>query len=161
MQLTDLLTSQCIACDVDLNSKKRVLERLSELIASHQKDLTPTEVFENLVARERLGSTGMGHGVAIPHARSKNLDRPVCAFVRLRRGVDFDAVDGQPVDMLCALLVPEKSTEEHLEVLSLLAEMFSDEEFSRQLRATNNATELQDMLSHWHSHNLQHSTAAR
>lgn len=161
MQLTDLLTSQCIACDVDLNSKKRVLERLSELIAANQKDLTPTEVFENLVARERLGSTALGHGVAIPHARLKNLDRPVCAFVRLRRGVDFDAVDGQPVDMLCALLVPEKSTEQHLEVLSLLAEMFGDEEFSRQLRTTSNADELQDMLAHWRSHHVQHSTAAR
>lgn len=161
MQLSELLTSQCIDCDIDLGSKKRVLERLSQLIAAHQKDLTPTEVFENLVARERLGSTGLGHGVAIPHARLKNLDHPICAFIRLKHGVDFDAVDGQPVDMLCALLVPERSTEEHLELLSVLAEMFSDEGFSRQLRSTSDTNELQDMLSHWQPSSLQHSTAAR
>ena len=110
MQLTDLITSQCIAGDVDLSSKKRVLEHLSQLIASRQSDMTPTEVFENLVARERLGSTGLGHGVAIPHARLKNLNSPICAFIRLKHGIDFDAVDKQPVDLLCALLVPEKST---------------------------------------------------
>lgn len=159
MQLTDLLTSRCITCDAELNSKKRVLEYLSQLIAARQNDLTPTEVFENLVARERLGSTGLGHGVAIPHARVKNLDGPVCAFVRLKQGVDFDAMDSQPVDLLCALLVPEKSTEEHLELLALLAEMFSDAEYCQQLRSSGNEEELHELLSHWQSH--AHHTVSR
>lgn len=161
MQLTDLLTPQRVACDVELSSKKRALELLSELIASDQQDLTPTEVFENLIARERLGSTGLGHGVAIPHARVKGLDRPLSAFIRLKGGVDFDAMDGQPVDMLCALLVPEKSTDSHLELLALLAEMFSDAEYCQQLRSARGRDELYDILSQWHTTNLQHSTASR
>ncbi len=159
MQLADLLTSRSISCNVDLNSKKRVLEYLSQLIAERQNDLTPTEVFENLVARERLGSTAMGHGVAIPHARLKNLDSPICVFIRLKQGVDFDAIDRQPVDLLCALLVPEKSTEEHLEMLATLAEMFSDAEFCRQLRSTGNEEELHELLSQWQSH--AHHTVSR
>ena len=159
MQLADLLTSRSISCDVDLNSKKRVLEYLSQQIAERQNDLTPTEVFENLVARERLGSTAMGHGVAIPHARLKNLDSPVCVFIRLKQGVDFDAIDRQPVDLLCALLVPEKSTEEHLELLAMLAEMFSDAEYCQQLRSTGKEEELHELLSQWHSH--AHNTVSR
>jgi PTS system nitrogen regulatory IIA component len=159
MHLTDLLTSRYIASDVEVNSKKRVLEYLSQLIAGRQSDLTPTEVFENLVARERLGSTGVGHGVAIPHARLKNLDHPICAFVKLKHGVDFDAADRQPVDLLCALLVPEKSTGEHLELLSMLAEMFSDAEYCQQLRAARNEDELYGLLSQWQPH--AHHTVSR
>lgn len=149
MHLTDLLTPQGISCGVELNSKKRALELVSELIAAQQSDLTSTEVFENLVARERLGSTGLGHGVAIPHARLKGLDRSLCAFVRLKRGVEFEALDGQPVDLICALLVPQHSTAAHLELLALLAEMFGDAALCGRLREAKDEDQLYELLSHW------------
>ena len=161
MHLTALLALQGISCGAELNSKKRALELVSELIAAQQSDLIPTEVFESLVARERLGSTGLGHGVAIPHARLRGLDRTLCAFVRLKRGVDFDAIDGQPVDLICALLVPENSTDAHLELLSLLAEMFGDPEFCQSLRSARDEGQLYEMLARWHPINAQPSTATR
>lgn len=161
MQLTDFLSPRAIASGVELNSKKRALELVSELIAAQQSDLTASEVFESLVARERLGSTGLGHGVAIPHARLKGLDRTLCAFMRLNKGIDYDAIDGQPVDLICALLVPQQSTEAHLELLSALAEMFSDGEFCHRLRTASGEEQLQELLAHWHPINAQPSTATR
>lgn len=160
MQITELLDPKRVACDADLGSKKRVLELVSELVVKDQPDMAPAEVFDKLVARERLGSTALGNGVAIPHARLKNLERPVCAFVKLNDGVDFDAVDNRAVDILCALLVPEQSCEEHLDILSTLAEMFSDADFCQRLRSARDAGELLESISQWQSTNLQH-TATR
>ena len=101
------------------------------------------------MSREKLGSTGLGRGVAIPHGRIAALEQPVCAFIRLEDAVEFDATDGQPVDLAFALLVPEESTEEHLQLLSQLAEMFSDEEFRAQLRATKDSQAIYNLLSTW------------
>lgn len=149
MQVAELLDIDRISCDHHAASKKRVLEQLSRLIADSQTDLSQIQVFDSLISRERLGSTGFGHGVAIPHGRVKHNSKTIAAMVKLQDGVDYDAVDNQPVDLFFALLVPENSTEEHLQLLAQLAEMFSDREFIGQLRASHDAQALLDILKAW------------
>lgn len=150
MQVSELLDIDRISCDHHAASKKRVLEQLSRLIADSQTDLSQIQVFDSLISRERLGSTGFGHGVAIPHGRVKDNSKTIAAMVKLQEGVDYDAVDNQPVDLFFALLVPENSTEEHLQLLAQLAEMFSDREFIAKLRASADAQTLLDILKTWH-----------
>src|SRR5262245_63459711 len=111
--------------DLAASSKKRLFEQLG-LLFENQHGIARTTVFESLFARERLGSTGLGQGVAIPHGRIKGLRDALGAFVRLAQPVPFDAPDGKPVSLVFALLVPEQATEKHLEILSELAQMFSD-----------------------------------
>ena len=147
MQISDILETNRILCNVDKISKKAALETLSELIASASDNLSQGQVFESLLARERLGSTGLGHGIGLPHGRLKNGDRTIAAFVRLKAGIDYDAVDKQPVDLLFALLVPENSTEEHLQILSRIAEKFSQEEFQQQLRQEDNIDTVFSLLT--------------
>ena len=151
MQLAELLTVERIAQADEAGSKKRVLETLSKLIASGQQNLTPEEIFESLISRERLGSTGLGHGVAIPHGRVKSSDETIGAFLQLQEGIDFDAIDNEPVDLMFALLVPEHSTEEHLQLLAKLAGMFSNPELRDRLRAANSSDALYTILNEWQS----------
>lgn len=149
MKIIELLDPERIACDLKANSKKRVLEHLSLLLAESAPELTEEEVFETLIGRERLGSTGLGHGVAIPHGRLKGRDRAIAAFVKLDQGVDFDALDNQPVDLLFALLVPDHFTSEHLEILAQLAQMFDSEELCRELRQSSDCRQVLDLLHRW------------
>ena len=149
MQVTELLDIERISCADDVGSKKRLLEQMSQLIANGQTELSQDQIFDSLISRERLGSTGLGHGVAIPHARLQNSDKTLAAVIKLRRGVDYDAPDHQPVDLLFALLVPENSTEEHLQLLAQLAEMFSDTDFVGKLRAANDTDALYQTLRSW------------
>lgn len=146
MQIAEILKPERIAVSNGITSKKGVLEELARLIALDTPDLTQTEVFDSLCARERLGSTGLGHGVAIPHGRLKAGKHTLGAFIQLSSGVDYDAVDQQPVDLLFALLVPEESTDQHLQILARLAEMFSDTDFIRKLRYANSSERLYELL---------------
>lgn len=149
MQLSDLITPNRIGCNLDAQSKKRALEQLSELISQDQDTISSTQVFDSLLTRERLGGTGVGHGVAIPHGRLRNSQQTLGAFIKLARGVDYDAADKQPVDLLFALLVPEESTEEHLQILAKLAAMFSDEEMRKKLRLAQTAADIHKLLIEW------------
>ncbi len=149
MNITDLLTVERVACITQVSSKKRVLEQISELIAGSDQSLSTGEVFESLIGRERLGSTGLGHGVAIPHGRVKSSDRTIGAFVKLEQGVDYDSVDGKPVDLLFGLLVPEASTEEHLKLLALLAQMFSDATLLGKLHSAGDPETVHRLLTGW------------
>ena len=149
MQLSELLSKDSIACDVDAQSKKRALQELSELIAEKDKNVSTNEVFDSLINRERLGGTGIGHGAAIPHGRLKNCKHITGAFIRLKNAIDFDSVDNTPVDLLFALIVPEESNDEHLKVLAMLASMFNDEEFRNKLRSSNTCDGMQQLLSEW------------
>ncbi|VAW72591.1 PTS IIA-like nitrogen-regulatory protein PtsN [hydrothermal vent metagenome] len=150
MQITTLLDLGRIACQQGSSSKKRTLDLVSRLLADALPDYSDGELFDSLVHRERLGSTGLGQGVALPHGRLNGLSTPLAALVTLSDGgVDFDAVDGQPVDLLFALLVPEESTDEHLQILARLAAMFSDSEFCQSLRACTSAQQCLDQVSHW------------
>lgn len=148
MQLSDLLTPDRVA-STHASSKKRVLEQLSQLIFSGQDNVSQTEIFDSLISRERLGSTGLGHGVAIPHGRVRNSDRTIGAFIKLDQGIDFDAIDREPVDLLFALLVPEHCTDEHLQLLAQLAEMFSDPQLLEKLRQASNGDSLFHIIEHW------------
>lgn len=123
------------------------LEELSKLLANIDTSLSYIEVFDCLVAREKLGSTGLGNGVAIPHGRLKGGKKTIAAFMQLQHGIDYDAVDKAPVDLLFALLVPEDSTDEHLQTLSHLAEMFSNAETLEQLRSGSTADEIYKILT--------------
>jgi PTS system nitrogen regulatory IIA component len=147
MQLSDFLSPQRIVCDSEASSKKRALEQLSELLAADQQNASATDIFESLISRERLGGTGIGYGVAIPHGRLKNCDHTSAAFVQLRQAIDFDAIDKQPVDLLFALVVPEESSEDHLKLLAMLAGMFNDDAFRQQARQCHSSQEMQELLS--------------
>jgi PTS system nitrogen regulatory IIA component len=125
MNLHRVLEPGRVLCNVEARSKKHVLEILSELLASADNDLTAGEIFDSLASRERLGSTGLGGGVALPHGRVPGIESSVAAFVRLSRGVEFDAPDGGPVALVLGLLVPEQASEQHLEELSEMAQLLS------------------------------------
>lgn len=136
-----------IGTSLEIASKKRLLEALGELLSADDPRLSPEGVFERLIERERLGSTGLGHGIALPHARMKEVDQAIGAFAKLDQGVDFDAVDDQPVDLAFALLVPESANEIHLQLLAKLAAMFSDEALRAELREAQSPQEILQLLS--------------
>ncbi|WNW11735.1 PTS IIA-like nitrogen regulatory protein PtsN [Pseudomonas sp. DTU_2021_1001937_2_SI_NGA_ILE_001] len=135
IRLEDILTPGRSLVNVPGGSKKRVLEQIANLIGREVPQLEANTVFESLVAREKLGSTGFGNGIAIPHCRLANCSSPVSAVLHLETPVDFDAIDGAPVDLLFVLLVPEAATNEHLELLRQIASMLDRDEVRRQLRA--------------------------
>ena len=149
MDITDLITPERIVCNSEVTSKKRVIEVLSELLATGQADLAARPVFDSLIGRERLGSTGLGYGVALPHGRFSQSHQAIGAFVKLRQGVDFDAIDRQPVDLVFGLLVPDHYTDEHLKILAYLAEMFSDRIFCQRLRDADSDLTLFERLRDW------------
>ena len=146
MNVSEILRPNCIRLDADATSKKRVLESASELLADSDEVLSPREVFDCLIAREKLGSTGLGHGVAIPHGRFAGLDKTIGVFLRVPKGVDFDAPDDKPVDLVFALLVPEDSTEEHLQVLANIASYFNSEGSRDALRADISPQKAREIL---------------
>ncbi|HHJ20903.1 MAG TPA: PTS sugar transporter subunit IIA [Gammaproteobacteria bacterium] len=150
MNLSSLLSEDRVDWHPDASSKKRALEVLSGLLSSAAPGLEPNDVFESLLARERLGATGLGRGVAIPHGRLAGVAQPSIAMIKLNTGVEFDAPDKQPVDLLFALIVPDESSEEHLEILSLLAEMLHEEQFLSQLRGLESRDALYSFIAGWH-----------
>jgi len=147
MTISDIISPERISCNVEVTSKKAVLELLSDLLATSQVTLTSNAVFESLIARERLGSTGIGHGVAIPHGRLDKIQSCVGAFLHLKESIAFDAIDNEPVDLFFALLVPEESTETHLQLLAKLAEQFANKDFCNKLRLTNNQEALYNLFA--------------
>ena len=149
MDIIDLIAPGRIVCNSPVASKKRVIEVLSELLATGQADLNPRPIFDSLIGRERLGSTGLGHGVALPHGRFSQTQTAIGAFIKLEKGVDFDAIDRQPVDLVFGLLVPDHYTDEHLKILQLLAEMFSDQTLCQRLRAADSDPALFAQLRDW------------
>lgn len=149
MNLDQLIAPDRVICLHDISSKKRLLEKLSLLLAQGALGLNNGDIFNRLVERERLGSTGLGHGVALPHGRIAHLDQSIGAFIKLDQPLDFDSIDGQPTDLLFALLVPEHHTEEHLQILASLAGMFSNLAFCNKLRHCDNDEDLFRLLSGW------------
>jgi PTS system nitrogen regulatory IIA component len=143
-----LLPPSNVLPDLTASSKKRLFEQVG-LLFENQHGVARNVVFESLFARERLGSTGLGAGVAIPHGRIKGLKDALGAFIRLAQPVAFDAPDGKPVDLVFALLVPEHATEKHLELLSELAQMFSDRKLREALAGAADAAALHQLISAW------------
>jgi PTS system nitrogen regulatory IIA component len=148
MLLISILDSARIRCNTQAASKKRVLETLSELLVEGiGNPVTPHAVFDCLVSRERLGSTALGFGVALPHGRMAKIAEPVGAFLTVGQGVDFDSPDGGRVDLVFGLLVPEDSTEEHLQILGELATLFDQADLRDKLRASASVTTAFELLT--------------
>ena len=146
-QITQLLATENIVLDLDASSKKRVFETVGLLFENNQ-GIARSMVFDSLFAREKLGSTGLGQGIAIPHGRIKGLKEARGAFVRLAAPVPFDSPDGKPVTLLFVLLVPEQATEQHLQILSELAERFSDRSCREALCTADSADAVRQILAH-------------
>ena len=147
-RLAAILPASNVLVDVDASSKKRVFEQAG-LLFENQHAIARGIVSDNLFARERLGSTGLGHGVAIPHGRIKGLKNPLGAVLRLRQPIAFDAPDDEPVSLLIFLLVPEAATQRHLEILSEIAEMLSDRSLRETLKTVPDGAALHRLLSGW------------
>jgi PTS system nitrogen regulatory IIA component len=138
----DLITESRVLSRCEAASKKRLLETLAELLADGDSMLSSTAVFDRLLERERLGSTGLGQGIALPHARVRGIRSPIGAFVQLRGPVAFDAIDDRPVDLAFGLLVPDATDEQHLQLLATLAAAFDDAAVREALRAAEGSTQL-------------------
>ncbi len=142
MQLEDFLTAERCICDLEGVSKKRVLNIISELIEKDVAYLPTSEIFNALMAREKLGSTGLGNGIAIPHCKVSECKEIIGFLVTLKEAIDFDAIDGKPVDLLFVLVVPDQKSDEHVQALGRLAELFNDEQFCYILRNTHHNDDL-------------------
>jgi PTS system nitrogen regulatory IIA component len=149
-RLASILPAAQVLVHVDATSKKRVFEEVG-LLFENLHGLNRALVTDSLFARERLGSTGLGHGVAIPHGRIKGLKAPMAAVLQLAQPIGFDAPDELPVSLLIFLLVPEAATQKHLEILSEIAELLSDAGLRAKLNASATPAELHGLIAGWHS----------
>ena len=150
-QIAAILPADHILLDLDVTSKKRVFEQVG-ILFENSSGIARSEVFDSLFAREKLGSTGLGQGVAIPHGRAKGLKEAVGAYVRLKEAIPFDAPDGKLVQSLFVLLVPEQATDLHLHVLSELAQLFSNRQLREALLHTNDPAAIYTLLTDWQEH---------
>ena len=149
--IAKLLPIPNVLTDLDVGSKKRVFEHAALVFENHH-NIAHSQVFDSLFAREKLGSTGLGQGIAIPHGRIKGLKEAVGAMVRTREAIPFDAPDGLPVKLIFVLLVPERATDLHLQILSELAQMFSDQPFRDALLRADSAAAMHRLLVEWQPH---------
>lgn len=146
MKIAEILSPDRVTQGHTFTSKKKALEELSGLLAHGVPGVPASDILTSLAAREKLGSTGLGHGVAIPHGRMAGVNHSVGAFMRLKHPLDYDAHDGQPVDLVFGLLVPQGATETHLKHLAAIAEMFSDNAFCQQARSAADAGALYKLI---------------
>jgi PTS system nitrogen regulatory IIA component len=146
MNIAELVSKDRIVLGVDAASKKKALEYISEILSRDQQDVTAGEVFDCLIGRERLGSTGVGRGIAIPHCRLKGNHNTLAVLIRLKQGIDYDSIDNQPVDLIFAMVVPEDATDAHLKTLAQLAKMFSNAELVEKLHQADSAGAIYDLL---------------
>lgn len=147
-QISRLLPPANVLVNLEATSKKRVFEQAALMFENHH-GIERGKVFDALFARERLGSTGLGQAVAVPHGRIKGLRDSVGALIRLAAPVPFDAPDGHPVSLLIFLLVPEQATQFHLELLSELAQMLSERPFRESLFSAENSSEVHRLMVNW------------
>ncbi|MFK0570847.1 PTS sugar transporter subunit IIA [Endozoicomonas sp.] len=147
MKIHRILTPERTLDGVHGVSKKKILEFIADRISSEVPEINAKELFEALISRERLGTTGLGEGVAIPHCRCKACPEPVGLFIRLAEPIDFDSVDRKPVDLVFALIVPEGENQEHLEILKALAERFHSASMLEKIRSATDSEMLYHSIS--------------
>lgn len=145
--ISQILTPERTQLGAQCTSKKRVIEHISSFLADKIEDSQSDEIYERLIAREKLGSTGIGEGIAIPHSRLQECEDTLGAVFVLDKPVDFDSIDRKPVDIVFVLLVPEEATEQHLQTLSMLAQKFNDEDFRDQLRQATSDDDLYQRIT--------------
>ena len=158
-RISQLLPLTNVMIGLEASSKKRVFEQAGLLFENNQ-GIARVKVFDSLFARERLGSTGLGEGIAIPHGRIKGLKEAVGAMIRMHEPIPFDAPDGQPVNLIFVLLVPERATDLHLQILSELAQMFSDPAFRDRLLSSTGADAMHQAIADWQPHAANQRSAA-
>ena len=144
MDIQAIVSLDRTECAVQCNSKKRILEIIADIAAKQNENIDQATVLNSLMARERMGSTGIGNGIALPHGRLPGLEKVIAIVVTSTRAIDFDALDEKPVDIFFALLVPEEQTEGHLQTLATVAGKLSDKE---TIKAIRRATTSDDILS--------------
>jgi nitrogen PTS system EIIA component len=160
IDLHDILDAKCVQVGVEAGSKKRAIELGSELIAHAHIGISDRALFDQLLARERLGSTGLGEGIAIPHCRSSAVSDILGALLRLEKAVAFDAPDDEPVDLLFLLVVPKAADDDHLKVLAQLARIFGDAANRRPLRDAPTAEALYETFVSLHQDDGRSSASA-
>lgn len=146
MKLENLLDLDCVICAAPGNSKKNILEQISILAANKISSSTAKDLLASLLAREKMGSTGIGKGFAIPHGRIANNEKPVAVLVITEKPVPFDAIDDKPVDIFFSLFVPEDHCQQHLETLANVARLFSDKETNKKVRRCRTASQLYQIV---------------
>lgn len=146
--VSKILSASHVLLDLEISSKKRLFEQIG-LTFENENRIARATVFDALFTREKLGSTGLGLGVAIPHGRIKQLRDTVAVFVRSKEGIPFNSPDGEPVRLVFAMLVPEYATEQHLNMLSELAQLFSDSDLREALLAAGDAATVHKLLTEW------------
>ena len=147
-QIASLLQADRIVLDLDVGSKARLFDAVGALF-ERDAGLQGSAVSASLAAREKLGSTGLGQGIAIPHGRIRGLTKAIGGFVRLAHGIEFEAPDGKPVTQVFVLLVPEQATDQHLQLLSELAQMFSERTFRERLARAADTDTLEQVFADW------------
>ncbi|TNF88721.1 MAG: PTS IIA-like nitrogen regulatory protein PtsN [Gammaproteobacteria bacterium] len=145
MTISALLSPQSIFIDTEITSKKKLLELIANIVAD-RTNLSESSIYNNLLNRERLGSTGLGQGFAVPHARVDDLDKTIGCFFRLKQAVNFESPDNRPVDLVFTIIIPEEATEEHLMILSSLASIFSREEICDAIRNAASKDEIAQII---------------
>ena len=147
MKISDILSPKNVLLNIECNSKKATIELLAKNLADSNNGISQVEIIDCLTAREKLGSTGLGNGIAIPHGRLKYCKKAIASFVKLNNGVDYETVDKIPVDLVFALIVPQESTVEHLNILAILAKTLSNQETISKLRKSRNQAEIFALLT--------------
>ncbi|GAB2998441.1 PTS IIA-like nitrogen regulatory protein PtsN [Psychrosphaera aestuarii] len=146
MNVKLLLRPECTKVLTDCQSKKKILEHIAEIASTKLPDLTCTDILSSLMNREKLGSTGIGNGVAIPHGKITPNESPVAVLIVIHPGIDYDAIDNRPVDVFFALLVPEDQCDVHLNTLASIAEIFDNKEMLRKIRSAETDNDLYKII---------------
>ncbi|KMT65017.1 PTS IIA-like nitrogen regulatory protein PtsN [Catenovulum maritimum] len=147
MNINQLLTQDCTLCAVSISSKKRLIEIISHTAAEILQDIPEQDILDALLHRERLGSTGIGNGIALPHGRLLNTDKTIAIFLTTDEPINFDAIDNKPVSIFFALLVPDNECNNHLKSLAAVAEKLSDKAVLKKIKSAQNSTELYQAIT--------------
>ncbi|MFT4926423.1 MAG: PTS system nitrogen regulatory IIA component [Phenylobacterium sp.] len=146
MYLRSNLSMDCTHCAVRYKSKKRILQYISDLAHKKYPEVPAQDILDSLLSREKLGSTGIGNGIALPHGRLKGVTKSVAIFIVTENPLDYDAIDNQDVDVFCALLIPEENSQEHLSTLSEIAQMLTDKPLVKKIRHSSTNEELFSLI---------------
>lgn len=147
MDIQSFLSKDCTECAVSVSSKKRIIEHIGQIASQHISDMTEQEITAALLNRERLGSTGIGNGIALPHGRLANTTKALAILITTSEPIDYDAIDNQPVNVFFALLVPENQCNEHLKSLAAVAQKLSDKSILKRIRTAQNSQELYQAIT--------------
>lgn len=152
MNILSLLSQERTRAHIKASSKKKALQYLSEVLSQSLPTLSANLILDHLIARERLGSTGLGTGVALPHSRLTHIEEPIGVLITLTQPIDFDSPDNRPVDIIFCLVVPDTKDGEHLELLSQLANLFTTNNIRNQIRTADNPVDILNLIYHWQQH---------